>query len=224
MILVLVGFCLYFLILCVYDVFLVFFFLRFRRPPRSTRTDPLFPYTTLFRSYSKSPGESQPRWFKPARHRTAGRGSKGSGEAGIQRLTRRQQVPDRIDRQLKPGLVGIVEGDLDDFLDAAGADHHRHADIQPVDAIGTVDIGGAGQDALLVAQIGFGHGDATGGRGVKGRTGAEQRDDFAAAAAGALDDRVDLVLRGETHLDEVGDGDAVDGRIDRKSTRLNSSH
>src|SRR3546814_13279848 len=32
----------------VYYVF--FFFLRIRRPPRSTRTDPLFPYTTLFRS------------------------------------------------------------------------------------------------------------------------------------------------------------------------------
>src|SRR3546814_4425046 len=26
-------------------------FLRIRRPPRSTRTDTLFPYTTLFRSY-----------------------------------------------------------------------------------------------------------------------------------------------------------------------------
>src|SRR3546814_6597467 len=26
------------------------FFLSIRRPPRSTRTDPLFPYTTLFRS------------------------------------------------------------------------------------------------------------------------------------------------------------------------------
>src|SRR3546814_13707974 len=31
-------------------VFLVFFFLMIRRPPRSTRTDTLFPYTTLFRS------------------------------------------------------------------------------------------------------------------------------------------------------------------------------
>src|SRR3546814_6341299 len=27
-----------------------FFFLKIRRPPRSTRTDTLFPYTTLFRS------------------------------------------------------------------------------------------------------------------------------------------------------------------------------
>src|SRR3546814_14109527 len=31
-------------------VFLFFFFLMIRRPPRSTRTDTLFPYTTLFRS------------------------------------------------------------------------------------------------------------------------------------------------------------------------------
>src|SRR3546814_18047720 len=32
-------------------VIMVFFFLMIRRPPRSTRTDTLFPYTTLFRSH-----------------------------------------------------------------------------------------------------------------------------------------------------------------------------
>src|SRR3546814_15628567 len=37
-------------------VFLLFFFLMIRRPPRSTRTDTLFPYTTLFRS--------RPEWLK----------------------------------------------------------------------------------------------------------------------------------------------------------------
>src|SRR3546814_19060636 len=38
-------------------IFLVlFFFLMIRRPPRSTRTDTLFPYTTLFRSYRKNGG------------------------------------------------------------------------------------------------------------------------------------------------------------------------
>src|SRR3546814_12965992 len=31
-------------------VYVIFFLLRIRRPPRSTRTDTLFPYTTLFRS------------------------------------------------------------------------------------------------------------------------------------------------------------------------------
>src|SRR3546814_11409328 len=30
-----------------------FFFLMIRRPPRSTRTDTLFPYTTLFRSIAR---------------------------------------------------------------------------------------------------------------------------------------------------------------------------
>src|SRR3546814_17898408 len=31
-------------------IYFFFFFLMIRRPPRSTRTDTLFPYTTLFRS------------------------------------------------------------------------------------------------------------------------------------------------------------------------------
>src|SRR3546814_3298741 len=35
-----------FVVLCYFD----FFFLMIRLPPRSTRTDTLFPYTTLFRS------------------------------------------------------------------------------------------------------------------------------------------------------------------------------
>src|SRR3546814_14234989 len=44
--------CLLYCILCPSDLFycLFFFFLMIRRPPRSTRTDTLFPYTTLFRS------------------------------------------------------------------------------------------------------------------------------------------------------------------------------
>src|SRR3546814_4763521 len=43
-----------------------FFFLMIRRPPRSTRTDTLFPYTTLFRS---ALGLTKP-WLaiKPIRH------------------------------------------------------------------------------------------------------------------------------------------------------------
>src|SRR3546814_21109089 len=41
---------------CLSELFVLsffFFFLMIRRPPRSTRTDTLFPYTTLFRSYSQ---------------------------------------------------------------------------------------------------------------------------------------------------------------------------
>src|SRR3546814_9780445 len=37
-------------VLCELSCLIFFFFLMIRRPPRSTRTDTLFPYTTLFRS------------------------------------------------------------------------------------------------------------------------------------------------------------------------------
>src|SRR3546814_4024282 len=47
-----------------------FFFLMIRRPPRSTRTDTLFPYTTLFRS------------CRPCRHRDGARPDR-SGAAHI---------------------------------------------------------------------------------------------------------------------------------------------
>src|SRR3546814_12222594 len=43
----------------------IFFFLMIRRPPRSTRTDTLFPYTTLFRSrqrMAKFLPRSSSRW------------------------------------------------------------------------------------------------------------------------------------------------------------------
>src|SRR3546814_16706704 len=39
-------------------IFGFFFFLMIRRPPRSTRTDTLFPYTTLFRSLRKEYGSN----------------------------------------------------------------------------------------------------------------------------------------------------------------------
>src|SRR3546814_5288237 len=52
---------------------LLFFFLMIRRPPRSTRTDTLFPYTTLFRS----------RGRRGARRRTRPDGlGRGQGDGG----------------------------------------------------------------------------------------------------------------------------------------------
>src|SRR3546814_8391208 len=51
-------------------LFFLFFFLMIRRPPRSTRTDTLFPYTTLFRS---PPGRRRPR--KSRRRRSPPRAS-----------------------------------------------------------------------------------------------------------------------------------------------------
>src|SRR3546814_17410482 len=49
-----VPFLFMFVIICSCVSFVSFFFLIIRRPPRSTRTDTLFPYTTLFRSAALS--------------------------------------------------------------------------------------------------------------------------------------------------------------------------
>src|SRR3546814_20686691 len=56
-------------ILCCYVSCLLFLFLMIRRPPRSTRTDTLFPYTTLFRS--RRPRDrscGQQRWSSASPH------------------------------------------------------------------------------------------------------------------------------------------------------------
>src|SRR3546814_3920686 len=63
--------------LLVYILCFFFFFLMIRRPPRSTRTDTLFPYTTLFRS--------DPRHDRPGRVRSGrlrGGGVVRAGHAG----------------------------------------------------------------------------------------------------------------------------------------------
>src|SRR3546814_13145625 len=62
-------------------VFLFFFFLMIRRPPRSTRTDTLFPYTTLFRSRPPC-----------RRHRT---GSRALPVAASRRIRDQPKVPAR---------------------------------------------------------------------------------------------------------------------------------
>src|SRR3546814_15964385 len=43
-----------------------------RRPPRSTRTDTLFPYTTLFRSVDKAGAAAYERIIRPAQYRWPG--------------------------------------------------------------------------------------------------------------------------------------------------------
>src|SRR3546814_5156352 len=63
------------------------FFLMIRRPPRSTRTDTLFPYTTLFRSaapYCASVRRRPVRPRHPALHvRRCARGSSGETVPGL---------------------------------------------------------------------------------------------------------------------------------------------
>src|SRR3546814_13944943 len=51
--------------------YFLMFFLMIRRPPRSTRTDTLFPYTTLFRSVGAGSGHAQQHAVHHARQPVA---------------------------------------------------------------------------------------------------------------------------------------------------------
>src|SRR3546814_15502081 len=73
-----------------------FFFLMLRRPSRSTRTDTLFPYTTLFRSLVR-PGS--PLRLQPPMAVLPGNG----GEAGAGRV--RQRLEPAVDRLFRVGGV-----------------------------------------------------------------------------------------------------------------------
>src|SRR3546814_5608817 len=60
----------------------MFFFLMIRRPPRSTRTDTLFPYTTLFRSRLRA--------AQPGACRRPARAARRAGFVARRRLSDRQ--------------------------------------------------------------------------------------------------------------------------------------
>src|SRR3546814_14027994 len=71
---------------CYYSLSCSCFFLMIRRPPRSTRTDTLFPYTTLFRSHPRVGGQDRqapdrPRSGDVLRHRR--RDSSRGGPGGV---------------------------------------------------------------------------------------------------------------------------------------------
>src|SRR3546814_18359018 len=69
-------------LLLVYCLWCFFFFLMIRRPPRSTRTDTLFPYTTLFRSHAGARPRRPPRRLGPGRARVHEREPVERGELG----------------------------------------------------------------------------------------------------------------------------------------------
>src|SRR3546814_9414118 len=65
-----------------FNMFRVVFFLMLRRPPRSTRTDTLFPYTTLFRSGSR-PGGGRLQRRRSPRGRPRGLEARRSGAGDV---------------------------------------------------------------------------------------------------------------------------------------------
>src|SRR3546814_10622911 len=79
-------------------MFVYVFFLLIRRPPRSTRTDTLFPYTTLFRSRCSRDGRDQAPGCRPRRRGGSGngRGNRGRRPARSEEHTSELQSLMRI--------------------------------------------------------------------------------------------------------------------------------
>src|SRR3546814_766346 len=130
-------------------MYLLFFFLMIRQPPRSTRTDTLFPYTTLFRSGCLRPQRDDDRRSgrvsEQGRHRreqlgraerlredrrlleTAGQGipsvAGGEGERNIFLRQRRRDLADRVATEIgvdEGGVVRPVRDELQRACDGTG--------------------------------------------------------------------------------------------------------
>src|SRR3546814_10651096 len=132
---------------------LCFFFLMIRRPPRSTRTDTLFPYTTLFRSASAT---ARVRVARMARRR----------RAAMARLRIRGQQdcrhsaanPANPQPACSPGVVTVATGRrvsvaLLGAVDAVAGIAEARPDIA---VFVELAVDGAGEDAD-VGEIGRGH-------------------------------------------------------------------
>src|SRR3546814_6180614 len=74
----------------------MFFFLMKRRPPRSTRTDTLFPYTTLFRSLPRIARSAGPRLWRQSDGVAAGSSDRLRGQV---RDAHQSSEDDHADRQ-----------------------------------------------------------------------------------------------------------------------------
>src|SRR3546814_20607 len=172
------------------------FFLMIRLPPRSTRPDTLFPYTTLFRSRTQL-----------LHHR------------GIGALRHEADV-------LAVRLVG------DDEAEARGLAAHRvllHATERKAQEVELAARGGEEEVALIAARIDrtvqlcprrtqlplniVAGRQAVGAEVARGRQQVAELDRLVAAHAG--DRRLAA---------QVAVGEVFHNRVDRKSTRLNSSH
>src|SRR3546814_11304220 len=93
------------------------FFLMIRRPPRSTRTDTLFPYTTLFRSHRRRRTDDQRRRTEAALAPRPGRRRRHPGEGPGERARGRRRVLRRAEGgRVMGGLAGLTLAEARDRL------------------------------------------------------------------------------------------------------------
>src|SRR4026207_239114 len=104
--------------------------------------------------------------------------------AGPLELQLLDELAYRRRRLVEGGLLLGGELDLDDLLDAGPAELDRHAHVEPLGPVLAVEIGGAGQDLLLVLEDGLDHLHRGGGGRVVGAPGLQQRPDLRPARGG----------------------------------------
>src|SRR3546814_19177443 len=111
---------------------LFFFFLMIRRPPKSTRADTLFPYTTLFRSHGALyPGLALQRLHRFLHRRAAGQLAHADGFGLVGRNAERHALlleAQNVKLQLRTRDFRALQ--LDDTADAVLGINHIVADIE----------------------------------------------------------------------------------------------
>src|SRR3546814_6741917 len=98
-----------------------------RRPPRSTRTDTLFPYTTLFRSGTFA---VRSRWDagrneRPQDAAGATPGEIGSSNCNARGLSAVLEKTPALSVKFAPGEAGMLEG----YASVFGGEPDRHGDV-----------------------------------------------------------------------------------------------
>src|SRR3546814_10925733 len=123
-----------------------------RRPPRSTRTDTLFPYTTLFRSRGLRAGAG---------------GAAGLGEEFLQQpaiLGRQRRAVQQVRAPQPRAAQRLLAAPAGDFGVVAGQEHRRHVTQRVLHRTGVVRA--VEQAAALEAVLDGGFGVVTGRKSV----------------------------------------------------------
>src|SRR3546814_7493032 len=117
----------------------VCFFVMVRRPPRSTRTYTLFPYTSLFRSAGRDPGSPDRRALRlrrrrrrrvPRRVRGKRHSPQGARRARQRRHRGRTQALDREEGRTRGKILLVPRNDDDAAAAAGGRSEEQTSELQ----------------------------------------------------------------------------------------------